>query len=145
MQLGKPVLIIARGQVYNIVLTRHALLIIFFIVMPTLMGGFGNYFLPLLLGLPDMIFPRTNLVSWWLLPGALALLVLRILIDSGRGTSWTFYPPLRSWGHSGGSVDCRIFSLHTAGVSSLVGRMNFITTTLKAKGPLTIEHFAVFL
>jgi cytochrome c oxidase subunit 1 len=64
MELGKPVKILRRGQVYNTVLTAHALLIIFFLVIPTLIGGFGNWLLPLLVVLPDMVFPRINLLSW---------------------------------------------------------------------------------
>lgn len=87
LQLGKPIKLIRRGQVYNIVLTSHALLMIFFMVMPTMMGGFGNWLVPLMLGMPDIAFPRVNLLSWWLIPGALCLLVLRMLSDVGSGTS----------------------------------------------------------
>jgi len=96
LNLGKPIKIIRRGQIYNTVLTGHGLVMVFFVVIPALIGGFGNWLLPLLLGLRDIIFPRTNLLSWWLLPGALALLLIRAFTDRGSGTGWTLYPPLSS-------------------------------------------------
>lgn len=133
------------GHVYNTIVTAHALIIIFFMVMPTLIGGFGNYFIPLFLGAPDLIYARLNILRLWLLPVGIILLVIRLRVEGGRGTSWTFYPPLRAEGHYGASVDLRIFSLHIAGVSSLVGRFNFITTILKAKGPLNLERLVLFV
>lgn len=121
-------------QLYNVLISAHGLIMVFFLVMPALLGGFGNIMLPVLIGSPDMAFPRLNNISLLLLPFSLLLLIVSTLVESGVGTGWTLYPPLSSLvGHPSAAVDCAIFSLHISGLSSLLGSMNFITTVVNMR------------
>jgi len=141
----------AGKHMYNVFVTGHALLMIFFMVMPAMIGGFGNWFVPLMIGAPDMAFPRMNNISFWLLPPALALLLISMFVEgpagaNGVGGGWTLYPPLSTTGQPGPAMDYAILSIHLAGASSILGAINFITTIFNMRAPgMTLHKMPLFV
>jgi heme/copper-type cytochrome/quinol oxidase subunit 1 len=128
-QLSMPGNTYLSPEVYNVVITLHGIFMIFFFVMPVLIGGFGNFLVSEMIGASEMAFPRLNNLSFWLLFFSLVLLFCSIIYGDGVGIGWTLYPPLSTiFNLHNSSIDYLIFSLHMAGLSSLFGSINFIVT-----------------
>ncbi len=128
-----------NGHLWNVLITYHGVLMMFFVVIPALFGGFGNYFMPLQIGAPDMAFPRLNNLSFWLYVAGTSLGVASILSPGGNnqlgsGVGWVLYPPL-STNEGGFSLDLAIFAVHVSGASSILGAINMITTFLNMRAP----------
>ncbi len=128
-----------NGHLWNVLITGHGILMMFFVVIPALFGGFGNYFMPLQIGSPDMAFPRMNNLSFWLYVTGTSLAICSVLSPGGNGqlgsgVGWVLYPPL-SVNESGMSMDLAIFAVHVSGASSILGAINMITTFLNMRAP----------
>ena len=134
IQLGAPDNTFVTPETYNQLFTMHGTTMIFLFVVP-MMAGFGNYFVPLMIGARDMAFPRLNALSYWLfLFGAIVLYVSLFFNPPEAG--WTSYAPLSSSAYlPNGGIDAWIFMVHLTGLSSLLGAINFYVTIANMRAP----------
>ncbi|WP_395542738.1 cytochrome c oxidase subunit I [Neotabrizicola sp. sgz301269] len=133
-----------NGHLWNVTVTAHGILMMFFVVIPALFGGFGNYFMPLMIGAPDMAFPRMNNLSYWLYVAGTSLAVASVFSPSeggqlGAGVGWVLYPPLSN-NEGGYALDLALFAVHLSGASSILGAINMITTMLNMRAPGMTMH-----
>jgi cytochrome c oxidase subunit 1 len=143
--------IFGNPEVFNMLVSYHGLIMIFFTLMPAMIGGYGNWMIPLMIGAPDMAFPRLNNISFWLLPASFALMIASAFLPGAPGShglsgGWTLYAPLSTSGTPGPAADIGILSLHLAGASSIIGAINFITTIFNIRAPgMTLHKMPLFI
>jgi cytochrome c oxidase subunit I len=134
LQLGAADNTLLSPQTYNQLFTMHGTTMVFLFVVP-IMAGFGNYFIPLMIGARDMAFPKLNALSYWLLLAGGVVFYASVFFSPPEA-GWTMYTPLssRAFAESGG-VDAWIFLIHLTGISSLVGSINFYATLANMRAP----------
>jgi cytochrome c oxidase subunit I len=133
-QLAVPNNTLVTSEHYNELLTLHGTTMIFLFVVPV-MAGFGNYFVPLMIGARDMAFPRLNALSFWLLLCGGIVFYMTIFFHPPEAGWWS-YPPLSSIQASpSGGQDAWIFLIHLTGISSLLGAINFYATIVNMRAP----------
>merc|ERR1712046_220737 len=123
------------GNFYNVSITLHGLLMIFFLVMPGLFGGFGNYFVPIFLGSPEVVYPRVNNLSILIIPVSYIMVFHGVLSEFGGGGGWTLYPPLSTslMSLSPLSTAYILYGLLMSGISSCLTSINFLTTIINMR------------
>jgi cytochrome c oxidase subunit 1 len=127
-------------EFYNKLFTMHATIMIFFVIIPVLTGAFGNFLIPLMIGARDMAFPRLNMLSYWFMWPAFVLITYSFFVEGGAPEAgWTSYPILTvSRWSTPGSLNGQTFwllALLFAGISSLMGSINYITTIVMLRAP----------
>jgi len=138
---------------YNMLFTMHGSVMIFFAIIPLLVGVFGNYLIPLKIGAGDMAFPKLNMISYWLVPPAIAIVCAGFFLEGGAAQAgWTSYAPLSavSTTFKSGQV-CWIVGIIVLGASSIMGAINYITTIINLRAPgmhffrLPLSIWALFI
>jgi cytochrome c oxidase subunit I len=130
---------VITANTYNMLFTMHATIMVFFVIMPILVGAFGNFLIPLMIGARDMAFPVLNMLSFWVaLPAAIIMLYGFTVPGGHAAAGWTSYAPLSAnpvftgveWGQN---IWC--ISLIILGFSSMMGAINYITTIINMRAP----------
>lgn len=133
LELAQPGIMLPGGAAqYNQFFTMHATMMIFFFIIPMLVGAFGNFVVPLHVGTFDMAFPKLNTLSYWLVVPAGILMIASYFVPGGPSQAgWTAYPPLSTLGGTGQILWA--LSIFTVGWSSIVGGMNFLVTIINMR------------
>ena len=126
-------------EFYNSLVTMHGTIMVFFAIMPLLVGVFGNFLIPLKIGAPDMAFPRLNMASFWIAFSAGILMMAGFFVEGGHAAAgWTAYAPLSSdpeWTGVSGGQQIWLLSLAILGLASIMGALNYITTVVNLRAP----------
>lgn len=134
LELLTPRADFVSGDLYNRLFTLHGVVMVWFFLVPAIPTTFGNFLLPLMIGAPDLAFPKLNLLSWWIYVAG-ALLTITSLISGGVDTGWTFYTPFSTL-YSNSAVLLAAAGVFVVGFSSILSGINFIATThlLRTRG-----------
>jgi cytochrome c oxidase subunit 1 len=130
---------VVAPKFYNALVTMHGTFMVFFAVMPLLVGVYANYLIPLKIGAPDMAFPRLNMLSFWMFIQSGIVMTASLFVEGGAaGSGWTAYAPLSAVPqYTGASLGQQLWviSMVLFGASSLLGSVNYITTVINMRAP----------
>ncbi len=130
------------ANAYNMMITMHGTIMIFWVAMPLLVAAFGNLLIPTMIGADDMAFPTLNMISYWIFFISTVVLILSMVLPGPMAAGWTAYPPLSAngypaqidfWGSIGGSL--WILAVALEFVAFLIGGINFLVTTFNMRAP----------
>ncbi|MBF2005449.1 MAG: cytochrome c oxidase subunit I [Chlorogloeopsis fritschii C42_A2020_084] len=133
-ELATPDADLLEPNLYNAFMTNHGTIMIFFWIVPSAIGGFGNFLVPLMVGARDMAFPKLNAIAFWLNPPAGLLLLASFFFGGGSQSGWTAYPPL-SLVTAPVAQTLWVLAIVLVGTSSILGSLNFVITILFMKVP----------
>jgi cytochrome c oxidase subunit 1 len=124
---------------YNVLITNHGAIMIFWVAMPVLIAAFGNFLIPLMLGCDDMVFPRINRLSYQIFFASAVILLISFFVPGGAfAGAWTIYPPLSAkaeYGLAPLGSSLFLFAVALEFVAFLLGGINFITTAMNSRAP----------
>ncbi|HJZ85004.1 MAG TPA: cbb3-type cytochrome c oxidase subunit I, partial [Polyangia bacterium] len=122
---------------YTSIFTMHGLIMIFFAITPAMIGAFGNFCIPLMIGARDMAFPKLNMLSFWTFVVSLLLIIASFLVRLGSaGAGWTTYPPLSTQiGTPGWGQTLVVAAIFVTGAATIMGSINYVTTVLRLRAP----------
>lgn len=126
--------ILYSGSVFNLLITMHGLVMIFFLIMPLLYGGVGNVIIPVLIGSPEVAYPRVNSISILLVPLGFLLASIVIVGNYGTGGGWTMYPPITTQCCMTGGLSALFLGLVVSGISTTLTSINFMSTLMLLRG-----------
>jgi cytochrome c oxidase subunit 1 len=130
--------VVSPGE-YNALVTNHGTIMIFWVAMPVLVAGFGNFLIPLMVGCDDMVFPRINRLSYQIFFLSTVLIVASLFVKGGGfGGAWTAYPPLSASGQynmTAAGATLWVLAVALEFVAFLLGGINFITTAMNSRAP----------
>jgi len=122
---------------YNSIFTMHGLIMIFFAITPIMIGAFGNFCIPLMIGARDMAFPKLNMLSFWTFLLSQCLVLASFFVQLGSGAAgWTTYPPLSTnVGTPGLGQTLVVAAIFVTGVATIMGGLNYVTTVVRLRAP----------
>src|SRR5262249_32223074 len=122
---------------YNKLFTMHGLIMIFFAITPILIGAFGNFCIPLMIGARDMAFPFLNMLSFWTFVLSQILVIASFFVEMGTGAAgWTTYAPLSTnIGTPGWGQSLVVLAVFVTGAATIMGGINYVTTVIRFRAP----------